>query len=218
MTMSAHRNGTKEYSETQPLSIKQRVNRIVEKRQKLRDEYKATNSKIQNWVKLRNTINEFANNQDWNKLIKADKNLDANWSTLVKETTAFSVRLNLLTNEKQTGNFDEAFARVERSWLNLGLVGPWRYGKSITISQLTGLDSYIVPLSQYAKCTGTTIDIINGKDINASNQLNSKYLLNPKEQDITSATDKANIYFYSLQEMCDLMNQYIGIAKKTFPI
>ncbi|NVO08799.1 MAG: hypothetical protein HXX16_02450 [Bacteroidales bacterium] len=200
----------------QNLSVKERVNKIVIKRQSLRKEYKATHEKIQQWVELRNNIYAFKSNSMWIKLINTTPNLETCWHDLLLRTDDFSQKLNLLTTDKQTGDFDEAFARVGRSWLNLGLVGPWRYGKSITIAKLTGLDSYIVPLSQYGKCTGTTIDIINGKDINATKNLDDKTLLNTNGADIKSDNNKANIYFYSLNKMCQLMNEYIQKVGKPF--
>jgi len=205
-----------EQPETKTISVKERVNKIVVKRQSLRKEYEATHGKIQRWVELRKNIYAFKNNPDWIKLLETNNDLEECWRNLQTEVNEFSSKLNLLTNEKQTGSFDEAYARVERSWLNLGLVGPWRHGKSITIAKLTGLDSYIVPLSQYGRCTGTTIDIINGKDINSAKNLDNKVLLNATGSNITIENNKANIYFYSLPRMCQLMNEYIKKVSKPF--
>lgn len=202
--------------QTTNLSVRERVNKIVEIRQSLREEYETSYNRIQHWVELRNNIYAFKSDPQWLRLINTDEHLETSWHDLLSKTDDFNQKLNQLTNEKQTGDFDEAFARVERSWLNLGLVGPWRHGKSITIAKLTGLDSYIVPISQYGKCTGTTIDIINGRDVNATRNLENKILLNDSGIDISTATNKANIYFYSLPQMCQLMNEYIQRVGKPF--
>ena len=184
------------------LSLSQQIQRVVDKRNEALDSLTPLLTQAREWKDWIDGIESFLNENgfNWDAIIEeSGESTATRWESLKGDISEFKKNVyNLLeTSGNYEGSLAEAYARAERSYLNLGSIGPWRRGKSELIARMTQLDSWIVPRSKLDKCTGTTINIIN-----------DKYKYEDSEGVAQCAENVALIYHYSVKEMCDILNQY----------
>ena len=182
------------------LTLSQQIQRVVDQRHGALDTLAPLVAQANEWKTWVDGINSFLNDNDsnWDAIIWESGDVTVSkWDSIKESISSFKDKVyNLLETEGDyEGSLTEAYARAERSYLNLGSIGPWRRGKSELIARMTQLDSWIVPRSKLDKCTGTTINIVN-----------DKYYSSPDDQQ--GHENVALIYHYSVEEMCVILNKY----------
>lgn len=160
---------------------------IIQERVNAGKEFAPKKKKIEEWTSLVNTIFAYQKKHGWNSLITQYKQLHI-WVDIISKANELDTSLtNLASNNS---SFYKAFSRASRKWLNLGAIGTWRQGKSEFISKLTGLDEWLIPRhDSNDACTGTTVNIINGK-------LDEKF------------SDIARVFYYDIEGFVELLNRY----------
>lgn len=127
--------------------------------------------------------------ETWEKIIK-DSGVEEQAMVLEEHLNSLLKRLNtLLSDEGEKGSLKTALNRAQRGYVNLGIVGPWRIGKSQIVQQLTHLDTWIIPTDAADNCTACPIHVINGT--------------------FHGETNVAVVSVYSVEEMCKNINDYI---------
>lgn len=182
------------------MTIKESIEAIIAARVSKREQFSQYLSKVNSAKAFINDVEKLQDNPGWQSLLDENEPLRREWKVLEEDVAA----LKELTSELVNGNggeLVEALNRINRDYLNLGCVGPWRTGKSTIISKLTGLDDgWIIPTSQYLQCTGTTINVFNGNEEVVE-----------KGVTVDRGGNKAVIYFYSFTEIVSIINQYLSL-------
>lgn len=130
---------------------------------------------------------------NWHLVLEDSKSLEQGLE-LKKSLIAFKEKVEKLLGKNEDGkSLKAASKRANRGYVNLGIIGPWRIGKSQIVQQLTRLDTWIIPTDAGDNCTACPINVINGNYKGESNV--------------------AVISIYSVEEMCDTINKYIEHCK-----
>lgn len=125
----------------------------------------------------------------WNLVVEDSKSteqaraLEAHLQSFVEQVNT------LLDEEGGSVSLKTALKRAQRGYVNLGIIGPWRIGKSQIVQQLTHLDTWLIPTDAADNCTACPIHVINGN--------------------YRSKSNVAVISVYSIEEMCNNINNYI---------
>ena len=160
---------------------------IIQERAKAGEEFVPKKEKIEEWTSLVNKIFAFQKKHGWSSLMTQYKQLPL-WVDIISKANELETSLSNLASNNSS--FYKALSRASRKWLNLGAIGTWRQGKSEFISKLTGLDEWLIPRhDSNDACTGTTVNIINGK-------LDDKY------------SDVARVFYYDVESFVKLLNRY----------
>lgn len=114
-----------------------------------------------------------------------------------------TIKKSIGVPDKRKGAIHEAHIRATRKYINLGAVGAWRQGKSTFLQGLISSNKWILPVANGKSCTATTINIIN-----------DSYMT--KEEGLQ--TNVAVIYRYTINEMCELLNEYMGKMNVSYRI
>lgn len=110
---------------------------------------------------------------------------------------------SLNANSSDKGFLEQAYLRASREYLNLAFMGPWRQGKSLAFTRLTNLKSILIPVADGKNCTGTTINVVC-----------DSY----KPEDGKEYNDVAVVYHYSVEEMCNVINNYCQLIQLNIKI
>lgn len=125
----------------------------------------------------------------WDQVLADSKSIDQGLE-IESELQSLLLDINKLLGENEDGkSLISASSRANRSYVNLGIIGPWRIGKSQITQKLTGLDTWLIPTGAGTNCTACPINIINDTYNGQSNV--------------------AVLSLYSVGEMCDNINLYI---------
>lgn len=182
------------------MTIKESIADIIAARVSKREQFSAYLVKVNSASAFIDDVEKLKENPGWQSLILENETLRREWKTLMDDVNQLKSITSELVNANG-GELAEALNRINRDYLNLGCVGPWRTGKSTIISKLTGLDDgWIIPTSQYLQCTGTTINVFNGHE---------EVIVDGVKQD--RGGNKATIYFYSFTEIVSIINQYLAL-------
>ena len=98
----------------------------------------------------------------WNLVVEDSKSteqaraLEAHLQSFVEQVNT------LLDEEGGSVSLKTALKRAQRGYVNLGIIGPWRIGKSQIVQQLTHLDTWLIPTDAADNCTACPIHVING--------------------------------------------------------
>lgn len=163
-------------------TIEQLINKAVKARETKRHDYDNLLCDIQAWHKYANYINDtFVNNELWKSLIsQSNQNTQTKWREILDllrdkdkgdgqiEKGLFSLLEDLGDGDKKLGLFTTAYHRINRPYVNIGVVGAFRQGKSTLLSQLIQPSSSnitsntLFPTNNGANpCTGAPVNYIN---------------------------------------------------------
>lgn len=181
--------------------IKEQIASIISARQQYQAEFTRYYDEVNKMREFVNGVNSFKSNSGWLTIVNANEKLRKEWETLIIDASKLQTQLALLC-DGEDGSLMECLKRVKRDYLNIGCVGPWRQGKSTVISKLTNLSDYVIPRSKFLTCTGTTINIFNGKQLVWEN---GEYV----ERD----GNKAVVYYHSFNSICKAINDYLSELK-----
>ncbi len=190
-------------------TIAEKINAIVTQRQGgaklLNDNEKKLNKILGNCI----DIIELDQNNLWKSILK-DKKRDQEWNEIVTIALGFKdkiLKLGLGDSPNPTGCFAMAKQRIKRGYINVGVVGPYRQGKSLVIRQMLKEIpdedlKYLVPIdsSGVNPCTATAIDYIN-----------DRY---EDKKDNTVYEKCAVLTFYNEQEIIDFILAIDGLDKE----
>lgn len=183
------------------MAIQEQINGIIHNRQQYKDEFEKKYERVKVMLEFVNSIETFKQNPGWSLLTASNEKLQHEWNaTLADINKLRSLVLKLCDGD--LGCLMECLKRVKREYLNIGCIGPWRQGKSTVISKLTQLNDYVIPRSQYKTCTGTTINVFNGRQ---TIWQDGDYV----EKD----GNKAIVYYHSYTSICKLINEYLSILE-----
>lgn len=190
------------------MPLLQQINDVVDARGSALNTISPLVSVAKGWSAWADKIIAFINDYEskWRSILEETSvESYAQWPTLKQKILAFKAEVNALLGDETTspGVLLQALSRASRDYLNIGSVGPWRRGKSTLLDQLTHLGPWIIPMSRLDKCTGTTINIIN----------DSYRVVNDGEE--STYDHVAVIHRYTVDEMCDILNEYfttLGIS------
>ena len=118
---------------------------------------------VKSWKKYVADILQFYDKKRnvWNQVL-ADSNSKEQGLVIENELKLLLKEINKLLGEKEDGkSLIAASSRANRSYVNLGIIGPWRIGKSQIIQKLTGLDTWLIPTGAGTNCTACPINVIN---------------------------------------------------------
>lgn len=180
------------------MSVQQQIEAIISNRQQAQPEFLGYTEKVAQISDFISSVNKFKSDPGWISLLSDNEKLKKEWDSLVSNVGKLENLVRQLS-DGESGLLIECLKRVKRDYLNIGCIGPWRQGKSTVISQLTGLSEYVIPRSQFFACTGTTINVFNGKQIVWAD---GKYV----EKD----GDKAVVHFHSFKSICKIINDYLS--------
>lgn len=164
------------------------------------DKYVDDIEKIRDKIKIIDNITENGDPEAWSRVLNNNKDAKDSWSSLCEIKERLHKKLDELWGANG-GLLFESYKRSKREYLNVGCIGPWRQGKSLNIAQLTGLDEWIIPRSQFGECTGTTINVFNGEE----------KVWNGNEY-TPNGTNKAIISFYTIAEIVEAIGEYLTIC------
>lgn len=125
----------------------------------------------------------------WNQVL-SDSNCNEQGLSIESQLKSLLTDINKLLGENEDGkSLKSASLRANRSYVNLGIIGPWRIGKSQITQKLTGLDTWLIPTGAGTNCTACPINVINDT--------------------YTGQSNVAVLSLYSVKEMCEHINEYI---------
>lgn len=183
------------------MAIQDQINGIIRNRQQYKDEFENKYERVKAMRDFINGIESFKHNPGWAMLIASNEKLRHEWEETVDDVDKLNQFVTTLC-DGDTGCLIECLKRVKREYLNIGCIGPWRQGKSTVISKLTTLSDYVIPRSKFKTCTGTTINVFNGKQTIWEGG-------NYAEKD----GNKAIVYYHSFHSICKLINEYLSILE-----
>lgn len=190
------------------MAIKQTINEIILTRQSVKDEFLGYADKVKEMESFVRAIRKIASSTGWQQMLSHNEKLKSEWEKFSKNVDELAHYLKELKKDDLSGVLVECLKRVQREYLNIGGVGPWRQGKSTVISELSNLDDYVIPRSKFEACTGTTINVFNGEEEVWNGKIYEK-----------KGGNKAVIFFYSFKEICSLINEYLtSLGFKTIPM
>lgn len=154
------------------------------------------------------------------KLIEFNDNYSSIWYDIVRQKSPENLALwekicnqidslyedicaCLNANSADKGYLEQAYLRASREYLNLAFMGPWRQGKSLAFTRLTNLKSILIPVADGKNCTGTTINVVC-----------DSY----KPEENIEYNDVAVVYHYSVEEMCNVINNYCQLIQLNITI
>ena len=117
------------------LTLSEQIQRVVDQRHGALDTLTPIVTQAKEWKTWVDGINSFLNDNDsnWDAIIWESGDVTVSkWDSIKESISSFKGKVyNLLETEGDyEGSLTEAYARAERSYLNLGSIGPWRRGKS----------------------------------------------------------------------------------------
>ena len=144
--------------------LSKQIDKIVKRRQEAVSGISRRIAKATTWKKYVEGLLAICRNkrETWEQVVKDSKS-EEYAKKLEEHLNLFVEQVNILLNE-DGGNLSlkTALKRAQREYVNLGIVGPWRIGKSQIIQQLTHLDTWIIPTDAADNCTACPIHVING--------------------------------------------------------
>lgn len=167
------------------------IDNIVSRRNSVASGFDDKIAVVKSWKKyVSEMLNFFENRrQVWNQVL-SDSNSIEEGMKIETELRSLLDEINQLLGEREDGkSLIAASSRANRNYVNLGIIGPWRIGKSQITQKLTGLDTWLIPTGAGTNCTACPINIINDNYNGHSNV--------------------AVLTLYSVQQMCNNINQYI---------
>ena len=171
--------------------LSEQIDKIVKARNSAKTifENRIANAKL--WQSYVNGLLAICNQKrkTWNLVIQ-DSNAEKEAKILETHLNEFKKHVDKLLGVTEDGNsLKAALERACREYVNLGIIGPWRIGKSQIVQQLTGLDTWLIPTDAADNCTACPIHVINGE--------------------YKGEESVAVISVYSITEMCKNINEYI---------
>lgn len=174
------------------MALKERIDAIVKRRNDAEGGIQTRIAKVKKWkeyVKELLAIIDTKGNV-WQQVVK-DSCSEEKAVLLAQNMREFIDLANkLLGSDKEAYSLTGALHRAQRGYVNLGIIGPWRIGKSQIIKQLTNLDTWLIPIDNTSNCTACPINVVNGAYEGQSNV--------------------AVIEVYSVEGMCENINEYIA--------
>lgn len=186
------------------MSIREAINNAIVTRREFREQLVSYEKDLLSWSNYANCISEYIEDPCWARIINTHscKNTVQQWEVLVKNTNELKEILNELGfANKKTGIFTKALTRAKRDYVNLGIVGTFRQGKSTLLSQLIKIEnpnsSILFPVNGGDDaCTGAPVNYIN-------------HLYEISEDETKVQFPAAVIKYYTSGQMCDLINEYL---------
>ncbi len=172
--------------------LSQRIDQIVEKRSSAKSQFEDRIKKAELWQSYVNDLLFIINRKrmTWEQVI-TDSNVQEDAKNVESHLLQFKEHVDQLLGKDEDGSsLKAAKERACREYVNLGIIGPWRIGKSQIVQQLTHLDTWLIPTDAADNCTACPIHVINGEYKNAKSV--------------------AVISVYSVKEMCRNINDYIS--------
>lgn len=176
------------------MPVQETVNKIVSRRNEAKGPIVEKLNEARKWKTFLSSILMFhkTHRSPWNGVLK-DSHVEGQWNELLNRINTFIHELDsLISGSENAYSLEAALIRAKRNFVNIGIIGPWRIGKSETVQKLTGLDTWNIPTGNNNNCTACPINIINGSYNGKSNV--------------------AVIKMYSLAEMCENINAYIELC------
>lgn len=171
--------------------LSSRIDQIVTRRQEAEGSISKRIAKATLWKNyVEGLLSIYKNKRAiWNLVVKDSKS-EEQARVLEEHLKDFKGHVDKLLGKDEDGeSLLAALSRAQRGYVNLGIIGPWRIGKSQIVQQLTHLDTWLIPTDAADNCTACPIHVINGT--------------------YKDATNVAVISVYSVEEMCNNINAYI---------
>jgi hypothetical protein len=151
--------------------VKQVLDQVVESRHQIIGDLEQTECKLQKLLDFCGYIQEMNNNATWKGII-TDKGKDSDWDHIVSEALNTQKSINDFgvgdsENANKKGVFSMAKDRANRDYINIGIIAPFRQGKSTLLRNLLQFNDnetkYLIPTSgdETRPCTGTRICYVN---------------------------------------------------------
>ena len=169
----------------------QLIDDIVNRRNSVAGGFDKKIATVESWKKYVVDILQFYERKRniWHQVL-ADSNSEEQGLIIENELRLLLEDINKLLGEKEDGkSLIAASSRANRSYVNLGIIGPWRIGKSQIIQKLTGLDTWLIPTGAGTNCTACPINVINDT--------------------YNGQVNVAVLSLYSVKQMCEHINAYI---------
>lgn len=188
------------------------------------------------WKRRVDTIQKTFKTNDaalWERMV-AENSHQTTWSQIKEIIDGNGTKKGLIENLKELGDgenpgvFTTAYNRVTRPYINIGVVGAYRQGKSTLLKQLIKPSSEqlssrdIIPTNTGGiPCTGTSVNYINcDNNVPAAIAKNYPSFRNVLPQG-TDVIPRAVVRYNTIQDMCETVNKYIeecGSLKDWDPI
>lgn len=186
------------------MAISELINGAIQTRQKYQKKLEDYKADLQEWSRYVSALSGFIGNTRWMNIINDNSQQTAQkWETIVSDITSLKATLqDLGFCGAAEGSFVRALTRVSRGYVNLGIVGTFRQGKSTLMRQLIQTEefdnSYLFPVKGgNDACTGAPVNYINA-------------LYESVDQDgNVSRYPAAVVRYYTSSEMCKLIEDYI---------
>lgn len=169
----------------------QLIDDIVARRNSVAGGFDEKIATVKSWKRYVSDILQFYERKRnvWNQVMVDSNSTDQGYA-IEAELHMLLDEINKLLGEKEDGkSLLAASSRAKRSYVNLGIIGPWRIGKSQIIQKLTGLDTWLIPTGAGTNCTACPINVINDSYHGQENV--------------------AVLSLYSVKQMCEHINMYI---------
>ena len=183
---------------TNPTTLSEAINRIVEDRQSKLQQFKVKKEKFDNIKKaaaeIMNAKSEIfrmvQTNEDVRNLLQKTTGFWKNLESI--DTAAFNRECGILNDD-----YTELEQRYQKKEIAIAVVGERGSGKSCLLQSISGLDNRVIPSFYSSKdCTGAD-SVIRNADVRGGFQ--------------------AEIVYYSSQEMLDIINSYYEIFEGNCP-
>lgn len=175
--------------------LSEKIDAIVARRNAVAGDFEEKIKEATKWKNYVDNLLTFYEEKkgNWHLVLEDSKSLEQGLE-LKKSLMAFKDKVEKLLGKDEDGrSLKAASKRANRGYVNLGIIGPWRIGKSQIVQQLTHLDTWIIPTDAGDNCTACPINVINGNYKGESNI--------------------AVISIYTVEQMCDTINKYIEHCK-----
>ena len=171
--------------------LSEQIDSIVARRNSVSNAFTEKMKTAESWQTYVDGLVSFFNTKKevWYQVLHDSNSLDQGLQ-LEEDVLKFKVQVDGLLGKNEDGtSLKAAHERANRGHVNLGIIGPWRIGKSQIIQQLTHLDTWLIPTDSGENCTACPINVINDT--------------------FNGQTNVAVISVFSVEEMCKNINGYI---------
>ena len=164
--------------------LSEQIDKIVKARNSAKTilENRIANAKL--WQSYVNGLLAICNQKrkTWNLVIQ-DSRAEKEAKILETHLNEFKKHVDKLLGVTEDGNsLKSALERACREYVNLGIIGPWRIGKSQIVQQLTGLDTWLIPTDAADNCTPPLFEDQPQEKINIISKLNVNINMSKKKK------------------------------------
>lgn len=174
------------------------LNEAIAIRERYKGELTEMKDNLDEWSQYVTELLPFMDNERWLDITKNSRDV---WNDVVDKLNKLKKTLiELGFCGSYGGKFASAFNRVSRPYVNLGIVGPFRQGKSTLMRKLVQVDDFD---NDWLFPVQTGDDACTGAPINYINKLYTD------EKGFTYNGPTAIIKYYKVKEVCQIINNYI---------